>query len=107
MRQTKYHQDSFEVYMSDDSNVQAWQVEETNHWTLEIFPPNQTSESFNNAEFSGWLEISQEPVETIPYSKPTYNRFDINFPPNWTEELKEEFLQNLQQEINEVSVVDK
>ena len=106
MSKIKYNKDFFEFYMSDDSNVQAWQVEETNHWTLEIFPPNQTSESFNKAEFDGWLEINQEPVETTPYSKPTYNRFDINFPPNWTEELKEEFLQSLQQEINEVVVVD-
>lgn len=53
MSKIKYNKDFFEFYMSDDSNVQAWQVEETNHWTLEIFPPNQTSESFNKAEFDG------------------------------------------------------
>lgn len=106
MSKIKYNKDFFEFYMSDDSNVQAWQVEETNHWTLEIFPPNQSKESFEACEFDGWLEMNNEPVQVIPYTEPTYNKFDINYPPNWTEELRQEFVQSLQAEINDLKLLE-
>ena len=89
MKTYKYNKDQFEFYMPDDSTVQAWQVEDSNVWTLEIFPPNQSKESFESCQYDGGITIGKE----------WYIR---EYPETWTNSDKELFRKYVREEIEDI-----
>ena len=103
----KFNKKNFEFYMSDDSVVQAYQIEGGDVWTLEIFPKDQSEESFNAGEFDGWLKFYKEPFRLMPYSEPSNHMWNIQkYPKHWTKELKEEFFDSLEEEIKDIEIIE-
>ena len=100
MRKYIYNKDQFEFYTSDGSCVQAWQVESGNVWTLEIFPPNQTTESFESCQYSGGITFAPEGNEGEDewYMK--------EYPETWTAKDEEEFKAEMQNQLDMVELRD-
>lgn len=80
-----------DLYMTDNSVIEMYQVENGEVWTLEVFPPNQTDESFNKAEFSGWLDLIHKEWELEEY------------PSEWNSKLIDEFNQTVREAIQDVT----
>lgn len=80
-----------DLYMTDNSVIEMYQVENGEIWTLEVFPPNQTEESFNKAEFSGFLHLIDKEWSLEAY------------PPNWTTKQIDEFNQIVKETIQDIT----
>ena len=97
MKKYIYNKDTFEFYTSDGSTVQAWQVENGNTWTLEIFPPNQTIESFEACQYSGGVTMSTVDMENTWYIR--------EYPTEWTNKLYKEFCELLAEQLSDMKLV--
>ena len=103
----KFNKKEFEFYTSDDSCVQAYQIEGSDVWFLEIFPPNQTQESFEACEFSGSIKFYKEPIQFLPFSKPENHQWSIErYPAEWDEKLYQEFCDSLEEELNRIQIIE-
>ena len=102
-----FNKSEFEFYMSDGSTVQSYQIENGSVWTLEIFPKNQTRESFEKAEFIGHIVIFEKPKQIIPYCASSSFDYGINYPYEWNSNLKKEFYENLLCELEQVKLIKR
>lgn len=94
----QYNRDNLEFYFNDDT-VQLYQVEDSEIWTLEIFTADQTEDEFNNAEFSGSLDMTKY-FEYIKQRKEQPNTLEmatmpfpvtLNFPSAYNDTDKQAF----------------
>ena len=107
-KQYTYNKDMFEFYLSDGSCVQGWQVENGNVWTLEIFPPNQSTESFESCEYNGALvffDVPKEPV-TLGGKPETNDWYYKEYPDTWTDRVHEKLIEQMEAEINEIKLIE-
>ena len=93
MKSYTYNKDNFEFYTSDGSCVSADQIEDGNIWAVEIFPPKQSKESFEKAQYSGAINMN-----TKDFNIPEY-------PENWTHEQKKECDNLILQEIKDIKEI--
>lgn len=93
MKSYKYNKDNFEFYTSDGSCVSADQIEDGNIWAVEIFPPNQSEESFEKAQYSGAINMNTKDFNISEY------------PENWTYEQKKECDSLILQEIKDIKEI--
>ena len=98
MKTYTFNKDQFEFYMEDGSTVQAWQVELGRVWTLEIFPPNQSTESFESCQYDGGIKMSTNGTEDEWYVK--------EYPETWTEKDEEEFKAEMKNQLSMVELRD-
>ena len=98
MKQYIFNKDQFEFYTSNGSCVQAWQVEQGKVWTLEVFPPNQTTESFESCQYNGSIEMSTNGTKSDWCIK--------EYPETWTSEDKEEYKTEMQNQLGMVELRD-
>lgn len=100
MKSYNYNKDMFEFYLSDDTNVQAWQVENGEVWTLELFPANQSEESFERGQYDGVLTFHH-----TEDGKVVYDWNIVEYPENWNDQLQEELKQGIENEINDIKLL--
>ena len=98
MKQYIFSKDQFEFYMENGSTVQAWQVELGKVWTLEIFPPNQSTESFEACQYDGGITMSTNGTEDEWYIK--------EYPETWTAKDEEEFKAEMENQLSMVNLRD-
>lgn len=93
MKNYTYNKDNFEFYTSDGSCVSADQIEYSNIWAVEIFPPEQSEESFEKAQYSGAINMNTKDFNISEY------------PENWTYEQKKECDSLILQEIKDIKEI--
>ena len=107
MKQYIYSIDEFEFYLSDGSNVYAHQIELGDVWDLEIFPPNQSKESFEAGQYSGYIKFFEQPKEVVSFSQPVFKEWSIDeYPDTWNNEIIEEFKKELREQLGRVELRD-
>ena len=107
-KQYTYNKDMFEFYLSDGSCVQGWQVEGGNVWTLEIFPPEQSTESFESCQYSGGLTLFEIPKEasTLGGKPETSDWYFQEYPDNWTDSMHKELIEQIEDEIKNIKLIN-
>lgn len=85
-----------DLYMNNNAMVDVWQVENGLAWTLEVFPENQSDESFNSGEFSGAIDMVTKEWTLDKY------------PDDWTADDVEELKTLIKEAVSDVTyTVDK
>lgn len=96
MKRYKYNKDNIEFYLSDGSNVSAWQIEDGSVWSIEVFPQNQSSESFESGQYGGGLYLND-------LTKPDWNIKE--YPEHWDDKLHNEFKEELLEAVKGINLV--